>query len=103
MVRRGNAWSAAPNVSWPGCRLLHEPSTVRRPNESSGLGDLIRAVAEQRAARAGQRRRVGDVGLGDLDLLEDEREVGRGDRESLADGCDRGLERSGRHRQRTTD
>ena len=25
-------------VSWPGCRLLHEPSTVRRPNDSSGLG-----------------------------------------------------------------
>src|SRR5215213_6676160 len=28
---RGNNWSAEPNVPWPSWRLLHEPSTVRRP------------------------------------------------------------------------
>ena len=30
-VSRGNGWSAAANVSRPGKRLLHDPSTVRRP------------------------------------------------------------------------
>src|SRR3954453_13248621 len=34
----GKSWSAEPNVSWPGCRLLHEPSTVRSPLDTSGLG-----------------------------------------------------------------
>ena len=38
VVRRGNFWSAAPNVSWPGIRLLHDPSTVRSPREIRGLG-----------------------------------------------------------------
>src|SRR5471030_974895 len=31
LVSRGNAWLAAANVSRPGSRLLHCPSTVRRP------------------------------------------------------------------------
>ncbi len=35
---RGNTWSAEPKVSWPGWRLLHDPSTVRSPLDTSGLG-----------------------------------------------------------------
>src|SRR6476619_5638698 len=31
VVSRGNGWSAAANFSRPGKRLLHDPSTVRRP------------------------------------------------------------------------
>src|SRR4051794_14278922 len=31
LLSRGNCWSAAANVSRSGKRLLHEPSTVRRP------------------------------------------------------------------------
>src|SRR4051812_35491776 len=31
VVSRGNAWSAAEKFSSPGLRLLHDPSTVRRP------------------------------------------------------------------------
>ena len=31
VVRRGNGWSAAANFSRAGNRLLHDPSTVRRP------------------------------------------------------------------------
>src|SRR6476659_6060581 len=34
----GKSWSAEPKVSWPGCRLLHDPSTVRSPLDTSGLG-----------------------------------------------------------------
>ena len=45
---------------------------MRRPNGSSGRGDLVRAGPEQRAARTGLRCRVDDMRLGDLDLLEDE-------------------------------
>ena len=37
VVRRGKSWCDAPNVSWPDCKLLHVPSTVRRPNDNSGL------------------------------------------------------------------
>ena len=40
----GKSWSAAPNVSWPGCRLLHDPSTVRSPCETRGLGIWFAAV-----------------------------------------------------------
>ncbi len=39
LVSRGKVWSAAPYLSWPRIRLLQEPSTVRRPNDSSGLGN----------------------------------------------------------------
>src|SRR4051812_16980838 len=35
---RGNSWSAAPIWSLPATRLLHEPSTVRSPIDTSGLG-----------------------------------------------------------------
>ncbi len=35
---RGNGWSAAPKFSRPGMRLLHEPSTVRRPYEERASG-----------------------------------------------------------------
>ena len=59
---------------------------MRSPYEVSAIGDLVGARADQRPAGAGGRRRVGDVGLGDLDLLEDEGQVGRRDGEALADG-----------------
>ena len=36
--------------SWPGIRLLQEPSTVRSPKDSSGLGDLVGAGADHRLA-----------------------------------------------------
>ena len=35
-ARRGKVLSAAPYVPWARCRLLHDPSTVRRPNDSIG-------------------------------------------------------------------
>src|SRR3954449_454142 len=37
-ARRGNGTSAAANFSRPGRRLLHDPSTVRRPYEVSASG-----------------------------------------------------------------
>ena len=44
MLILGKSWSAAPKVSWPGCRLLHEPSTVRSPFDTSGLGIWFTSV-----------------------------------------------------------
>jgi len=41
VVSRGNAWSAAPLNSCPATRLLHEPSTVLSPNDSSGLASWL--------------------------------------------------------------
>src|SRR4051794_59771 len=38
VLRRGNVWSAAANCSRPGTRLLHEPSTVRRPYDVRASG-----------------------------------------------------------------
>ena len=44
MLILGKSWSAEPKVSWPGCRLLHEPSTVRSPFDTSGLGIWFASV-----------------------------------------------------------
>ena len=82
------------------------PETVRRQS----VGNLIRAWPDQHRAvlgvadGVGVGRRVDLVGflqdrrrvpLGDLDLLEDERQIGWRDREALADGCRRGVGRRG--------
>ena len=44
VVRRGKSSSAAPIRPRPATRLLQEPSTVRRPKESSGLGSWLGPV-----------------------------------------------------------
>ena len=85
VVRRGKGWSAAPNVSRPGeqvvARAVDRAQAVGRERRSgiwSGPGPT------SVAARVGRRRRrSSDVALGDLDLLEDERQVAGRDGEAV--------------------
>ena len=44
-VSRGNTVSAAPNLLWPGTRLLKLPSTVRRPNGAIAASAAVRPYA----------------------------------------------------------
>ena len=76
-----------------GCpeRLLAVLEVVARavhgaqPEREQRAGDLVRPWPDQRAAGTGRRRRIRDVRLGDLDLLENEGQVRRGDGEALPD------------------
>jgi hypothetical protein len=82
VVRRGKTSSAAPILPRPATRLLQEPSTVRSPKESSGLDSWLGPVPTS-APQGPVAEVCRDVGLSDLDLCEDVREVGRRDREPL--------------------
>src|SRR3712207_7850955 len=73
---------------------------IRRPPRSTLFPyttlfrSLVGARADQRTAGSGGRGGVGHVGLGDLDLLQDEGQVRRGDGEALPH---RGQHRSEEH------
>src|SRR4051812_24491083 len=62
VVRRGKVRSALPNVSWPGTRLLNDPSTVRRPMGICGFGAPNRFTWLMPGPRSVPQ--VGQAGLG---------------------------------------
>ena len=62
-----------------------------RADQCLAIHRIADRIGVDRSARIGIALERARMALGDLDLFEDEREVGRGDRKPLADRCDRCL------------